>query len=773
MERKGMKGQGQQSQSGPRALLRFLQKKGRLEGDAATRLEDAARTNAVSVFEQLEREGLMRELELAELLAGSLRLRLIDLEGAQIDQRTLGALKESVATKYEMIPVRVDDQVIEVATANPLDAEGIKAVEFATGRRVQLIVTTRTQIQWALKNWYRMDEALDEFLSKEPTEASFNELIDDGTELADVQGSTELPPVVKLTEIILVRAAKSSASDIHVEPTQESVIVRYRIDGVLEEAFRLPKWLQPHLIGRFKVMAHLDIAERRVPQDGRTKVRFQGRVIDFRVSSLPTQYGEKVTMRVLDTTGNARSLEDLGLGEHDVSRLRHAASRPEGMILVTGPTGSGKTTTLYAIIRELASVARNIVTIENPIEYRLKGVNQVEVNEKQGLTFAGVLRSVLRQDPDVILVGEIRDAETARIAFQAAQTGHLVLSTLHTNDAAATITRLVDLGIEPYVVASSLQLVMAQRLVRRICQKCTEPATPDPALLAKFPSLKQAADSMRRGRGCSACRETGFAGRVGVYETVAITPTIAKVIEAGGSESTLRQRARYEGTRLLLEDAAEKVRNGLTVLDEIARVVQVSDDVLRCHKCGVEVEEEFAVCPHCSARLQSRCLGCSKPLNADWATCPYCGVQVTDVTEERGPTRSYKAMVVDDNVDLRHVVRATLERAGLGLSVVTAQNGMEALELIALERPDIIILDLQMPEMDGVEACRRIRAMQETAFIPILMLTAMGDDEHLARAFEAGVDDYLVKPLKREQLVMRVKRMLERTFGAEPLPAGK
>jgi len=761
-----------QSGAGSRALLRFLQRKGRLEDTAAIRLEQAARDATVSIFEMLEREGLVRELELAELLASSLRLRLIDLESMQIDQRTVGALKESLALRYEVIPIRVDDQVIELATANPLDAEGLKAVEFATGRRVQLMVTTRTQIQWALRNWYRMDEALDEFLSQAPTEGQLNELHDEGVELRDVQQGTELPPVVKLTEIILVKAAKSGASDIHVEPTQDTVIVRYRIDGVLEEGFRLPKWVQPHLIGRFKIMAGLDIAERRVPQDGRTKVRFQGRVIDFRVSSLPTQYGEKVTLRQLDGGGGARSLEDLGFAEHDLGRLRQAARRPEGMILVTGPTGSGKTTTLYALLRELHSVARNIVTLENPIEYRLKGINQVEVNEKQGLTFAGVLRSVLRQDPDVILVGEIRDAETARIAFQAAQTGHLVLSTLHTNDAAATLTRLIDLGVEPYVVASSLHLVIAQRLVRRVCGRCAQPEPPDEAVLQQFPALRDAAASTRRGRGCTACRQTGFDGRIGVYETLALTPAIAKIIESGGGESTIRQRARQEGMRLLLEDAEIKLRDGLTLLEEVARVVQVGEGVLRCHKCGHDVEEEFAVCPQCSARLQSRCLGCKKQLNVEWATCPYCGVRNSDeAVAPSGPPRTYKALVVDDNVDLRHLVRATLERAGLGLSVVTAQNGAEALELAALERPDVVIMDLQMPEMDGVETCRRLRAHEATAFIPILMLTAMGDDEHLTRAFEAGVDDYLVKPLNREQLVLRVKRMLQRTFGADATAA--
>jgi type IV pilus assembly protein PilB len=763
-----------QSGSGPRALLRFLQKKGRLETDAATRLEETARDAAVSIFEVLEREGLVRELELAELLAASLRLRLIDLESAQIDQRTLSSLKEALAVKYEVIPIRVDEQVIEIAIANPLDAEAIKAVEFATGRRVQLMVTTRTQIQWALRNWYRMDEALGEFLNQQaPTEGQLAELHDEGIELRDVQQGTELPPVVKLTEIILVQAAKSGASDIHVEPTQDSVIVRYRIDGVLEEGFQLPKWVQPHLIGRFKIMARLDIAERRVPQDGRTKVKFQGRVIDFRVSSLPTQYGEKVTLRQLDAGGGARSLEDLGFSPHDLGRLRLAARRPEGMILVTGPTGSGKTTTLYALLRELHSVARNIVTLENPIEYRLKGINQVEVNEKQGLTFAGVLRSVLRQDPDVILVGEIRDAETARIAFQAAQTGHLVLSTLHTNDSAATLTRLIDLGVEPYVVASSLHLVLAQRLVRRVCEKCAVPEPPDEALLTQFPALRDAASSTRRGRGCVSCRQTGFDGRIGVYETLALSPAIAKIIESGGGESTIRQRARQEGMRLLLEDAEGKLRDGLTLLEEVARVVQVGDGVLRCHKCGHDVEEEFAVCPKCSTRLHSRCIGCSKSLSPEWATCPYCGVRTTDEAAYSGPPRTYKALVVDDNVDLRHLVRTTLERAGLGLSIVTAQNGAEALELAALERPDIVIMDLQMPEMDGVETCRRLRAQESTAFVPIIMLTAMGDDEHLTRAFEAGVDDYLVKPLQREQLVLRVKRMLLRTFGAQDAAVAK
>jgi type IV pilus assembly protein PilB len=724
--------------TGQQALLRFLQKQNAVSADDAAGVEQLCRDEGVSVAEALERRNVMTDRQLAERLAPALRLRLVDLASHTIDPVVTRLVKETLVTKYEVIPLRLEGNTLDVATVNPLDLEALKAIEFATGKRVHFVVACRTEIQEAIKHTYRLEESLEQFLQHVPdSNIAMTELQDDGRDLRGLAADAELPPVVKLADLLFVEGIKAGASDVHVEPTMDGVVVRYRIDGILEEGFHFPKWLQQPLVARLKVTARMDIAERRVPQDGRIQVRYQNRTIDFRVSTLPMQHGEKVTMRILDATRALIGLERLGLSPQDQQRLRDAAVKPQGLILVTGPTGSGKTTTLYALIRAIRSVTTNIITIENPVEYQLKGINQVDINEKQGLTFASVLRSVLRQDPDVILVGEIRDNETARVAFQAAQTGHLVLSTLHTNDAAATVTRLIDLGIEPFMIASSVNLIMAQRLARRVCQSCgvaTDP--PDEVVQALRVSPKH--PGYRRGEGCPACRQSGYAGRVGIYEIVPISGPIARLIESGAAESAVRQQARIEGFSTLTQDATQKLLGGMTTGEEILRVVQIAPNERQCEACQKTFADGQTKCPHCGA---------------------------TAGTAAAATSRSFKALVVDDNADIRAIVRAVLQSANLGLSVVTAQDGIEAIELATAERPDIVILDISMPDMDGFEVCRRLRADDRTAATPVLMLTANGGEAHVTTGFGVGADDYVVKPFRREELVARVRRILERTYG--------
>jgi DNA-binding response OmpR family regulator/uncharacterized protein (UPF0335 family)/energy-coupling factor transporter ATP-binding protein EcfA2 len=446
------------------------------------------------------------------------------------------------------------------------------------------------------------------------------------------------------------------------------------------------------------------------------------------------------------------------------------------MILITGPTGSGKTTTLYALLREIFSPKTNIVTIENPIEYQLKGINQVEVNEKQGLTFGGVLRSVLRQDPDVILLGEIRDKETAQIAFQAASTGHLVLSTVHTNDAAGAVTRLLDLGLESYAIASALNLVVAQRLVRQLCPTCSKPAELDDEVRRQL-HLDDECATVKENVGCAQCRYLGYRSRLGVYEMLPMTTAMGKLVEAGAGESLVRQQARNEGLHTLLEDAVEKLRSGLTTVEELQRVVQIADDrSTQCPSCRKEVADDYSVCPHCSKTLRATCGGCAKPLSPEWVSCPYCGAGAVDIAglSAEAPAaaaerRSFKALVVDDTSTIRDVVRHTLEHSDLGLTVLTAENGLVALELAGREHPDIVVLDISMPGMDGFEVCRRLRSEMRTAFVPVLMLTAHDSEDDVARGFGVGADDYMVKPFRREGLLARVRRILERTYGSRAI----
>jgi type II secretory ATPase GspE/PulE/Tfp pilus assembly ATPase PilB-like protein len=392
-------------------------------------------------------------------------------------------------------------------------------------------------------------------------------------------------------------------------------------------------------VARIKIMSKLDITERRLPQDGHLAVRFGDTVVDVRVSSMPTAYGEKLVLRLLDPSQGLRRLIDIGLAARDLETVVRLIDRPEGMILVTGPTGSGKTTTLYAVIQEIVSPEINIMTIENPIEYELPGVSQVPINEKQGLTFATVLRSVLRQDPDVIFVGEIRDRETAEIAFQAAQTGHLVLSTVHTNDTAATVTRLLELGVEPHVLGPSLLAIVAQRLVRKVCSECAEPAPASDEIRDRLGL--PAEPPPRRGRGCPACRNTGFVGRTGVYEVLECTKAIEELIGERAPEATIRAVAEDQGMTSILEDSRRKILDGVTTPEEVLRVVELDTKRrLSCPSCHNTIEQNFAVCPYCRTHLRLTCAQCGALLKAKWLACPFCGADAAaepDATVSSGP----------------------------------------------------------------------------------------------------------------------------------------
>ena len=777
------------NRDGDIALVKFLHRNGVLSNEAAQDAveEIAAQKNGGSIIDALNRRGVASEEQIARKLSETLRLPLVDLPAVALDSAVVGLVREDLATRYKIVPLRTQEQALYVAIANPLDREGLHALEFATGRRIHPEVAPLTAIRDALQHAYHLEEALDQYLRGVSDEGELPvwELEEEPLDFKNLMRGAEIPPIIKLLNLILLEGIRSRASDIHVESDVSLVRVRQRIDGMLEESFRLPKWVHDPLIARCKVLAKLDITERRVPQDGRIHLRFQERMMDLRVSSLPTQYGEKVTMRILDPGSAPTGLDPLRMTARDLQCLRQAIARPEGMVLVTGPTGSGKTTTLYAMLAEIVSPTRNVVTIENPIEYQLRGANQVEINEKQGLTFAGTLRSILRQDPDVILVGEIRDRETADIALRAAQTGHLVLSTLHTNDSVSAITRLMDIGIEPYMLASSLHLIMAQRLVRCSCERCAEVYEPDVEHLRAL-HISPAERRFRRGTGCGACRKSGFSGRRVVHEVLQITPAVAKLIESRAPEAVIRQQGRLEGMRVLAENAADMVRAGVTVPAEVLRVVDVIEQEagssLSCPSCNRGVEEAFSVCPHCGARLHGPCGSCGKQLQAEWQICPFCaapakvttavgplpppGVPASPVQEAAdSATRQFRALVVDDQPDFRRLISFTLQNSGLPLSIQTATCGREAVEMAQDDPPDLLILDVMMPEMDGFEVCERLRSSVRTAFIPILMLTALDDAAHRARGFMAGTDDYIGKPFARAELLARVRRLLDRTYG--------
>jgi type IV pilus assembly protein PilB len=504
--------------------------------------------------------GYVTEAQLADLIADQLRLPSADMASIDISPEAVAKVPKELAARHRCLPWTVDGRDLYVIMADPTDVSAMDAVQFRTGLRLKPVVGPESEVIAAIERAYG-DESMGGLVDSLQLTDQLA-LLDDaetdtlGTSNEELERAALAAPVIKLVNAIFVDAIRARASDIHIEPQQKATILRYRVDGALRQVLTIPKRTHPKIVSRIKIAAHMDIAERRRPQDGRTRMVVNGETFDFRISSLPTADGEKVVVRILARNRAKVSLDDLGFEDDTLATFQQLLRRPQGLILVTGPTGSGKSSTLYAALNLLASETTNIVTVEDPIEYRLAGINQVAVSPKAGLTFAAGLRSILRQDPNIIMVGEIRDTETAQVAFHAAQTGHLVLSTLHTIDAPSSVTRLVDMGIPAYLVASSVVGVMAQRLVRTLCS-CQRPGAGGRADVT----------------GCEQCRHTGFRGRMAIVELLSLTPRVRATLMAGGGTDPLRRAAIAGGMRTMFEDGQLKVQRGLTTLEEVERAV--------------------------------------------------------------------------------------------------------------------------------------------------------------------------------------------------------
>lgn len=531
-----------------------------------------------SLSNLLIEKGLIAEEELYESISLKMKVPYVpNLREEKVDPKLISRVPISFSKKNKMIPLKVEDGILTVATSDPLNYEALDDLRFILGcRGVETIFSSEREIMRAINLFYEQSTDSPEEMIQSLDAESSHKILHEIEETADILEVDEEAPVIKLVNLILFQAVKERASDIHIEPFPKELKVRYRIDGVLYHRFDPPKRFQSAIISRLKVMAKLDIAEKRLPQDGRIPIKIADKEIDIRVSIIPTSFGERVVLRLLDKTNLLLGLEEIGLAPDQLRTMDDLIHRPQGMILVTGPTGSGKTTTLYAALNRINSPDKNIITIEDPIEYQLSGIGQMQVNPKIGLTFAQGLRSVLRHDPDVILVGEIRDSETAEIAIQAALTGHLVFSTLHTNDAASAATRLVDMGVEPFLVASVVRAIVAQRLIRVICSDCRGRYIPEPDVLKEmgldFGQLP--AGQLYYGTGCPACAQTGFRGRTGIYEILHVSEPIRQLIMRKADSVTIARQAGEEGMRTLRADGLRKVMAGITTIDEVLRVTQ-------------------------------------------------------------------------------------------------------------------------------------------------------------------------------------------------------
>jgi type IV pilus assembly protein PilB len=517
--------------------------------------------------------GYIRERDLVRALAEQVGLEFADLTEYRIDASATALLPEVLCRRYRALPIGEEDGKLLVAMSDPANVYALDDIRTITGRDVRPVVATSNDVEQAIQRFSGVGEQV-EALASEAAEAVIGET---GTDLTQVEAAVEDAPIVKLVQAIMTQAVADRASDVHIEPTERDVRVRFRVDGVLHEVMHSPKSIQGGLISRLKVMGDLDIAEKRIPQDGRVSLRVNNRSLDLRLATLPTVHGEKIVIRILDKTNALLQLSELGFLPQAFDSYERSFRKPYGAILVTGPTGSGKSTTLYATLNIVNSVDRHIVTVEDPVEYRLPGVNQIQVNPKAGLTFASALRSILRADPDIILIGEIRDRETAMIAVESALTGHLVLSSLHTNDAPSAITRLIEMQVETFLVGSAIDCVVAQRLARQLCEKCKQAYRPEWAELLeagypeeRIPDLGE----FFRATGCQACSNTGYRGRIGLFEVMLMTEEIERLTVERASSETVKQVAIEQGMYTLRDDGLHKAASGLTSIEEIARVVK-------------------------------------------------------------------------------------------------------------------------------------------------------------------------------------------------------
>jgi type IV pilus assembly protein PilB len=546
-----------------------------LEGGHVTRDQldsavDEQRRLGRSLGRVLVDMGMLSEGQLVAALATQIGLKFVDLQDFAVDGSAVTRVPAAVCRRHSALPIGFEDGKLVVAMADPANVFAVDDIRSMTGLEVKSVVATKADVMAAIDRYHRGDDEMDELTS------AIDVGQDDDEDLSKITEVVEDAPIVKFVNLLITQAIQDRASDIHIEPAENDLRVRFRIDGVLHEVMRSPKTITSGVISRLKIMADINIAERRIPQDGRLSVNANGKKIDLRVATLPTVWGEKIVMRILDNSTAMLKLSDLGFGQENYEVYSESFVKPYGMILVTGPTGSGKSTTLYATLNIVSKPEVNVITVEDPVEYRLPGINQVQTNAKAGLTFAAALRSILRSDPDIVLLGEIRDQETAHIAIEAALTGHLVLSTLHTNDAPSAVVRLTEMGVEPFLVGSALDCVLAQRLARRLCSKCKEAYQPTREQLVemRFPwSPEEPLPTLYRPIGCSACSKTGYKGRLALHEVMAVTEDIERLTVERASSMVIGQVAREQGMITLRNDGLTKVKAGHTSMEEIFRVV--------------------------------------------------------------------------------------------------------------------------------------------------------------------------------------------------------
>jgi type II secretory ATPase GspE/PulE/Tfp pilus assembly ATPase PilB-like protein/CheY-like chemotaxis protein len=644
------------------------------------------------------------EAELATSVASLFRLDVAHLDA--VESRAVKLVPEKLARKHHVLPIRETQNEIVIATSDPTDYNAEQAVQFTSGRRVVQRVAGYRSLLDAINLHYSPERAMEGLLRSMDVNVDDIQVVESEQVDAVAVSEAQAAPVIQLANMVLHAAIAANASDIHLEPGRHQGIVRFRVDGVMRQYMQMPLMALTRVVSRIKVIAKLDIADRLRPQDGRTRISLGGRNFDLRISTVPTREAEKAVIRILNPD-TSRSLDDLGLSDHELQRLKYLLSFREGIVIVTGPTGSGKTTTLYGGVRELAAQAINIMTVEDPVEYELPGVTQIQIDPKRDVTFATALRAILRQDPDVVFVGEIRDDETARIALQAAATGHLVLSTLHTNDSVGAIQRLIDLGLDRPALGPALRGVVGQRLIRRLCTACSipQPEQRDAGTVR----LERAfgVSQTRCAVGCKECGETGYRGRIPIAEVLVNNPDVQERLASSASAAELQRAAERGGMRPIRDVALAHVVVGETTLSEVERVLGEGE-----------------------------------------------------APSDRGDERP-RILVVDDDPVTRELAVGVLRASGY--NVEQATDGQAAIDLLAHDpRFALLTVDLNMPRMDGLDVVRHLRANATTSGMPIVVLTGTDDEAVEVNLMNEGADDYLRKPLDPARFIARVRAVLRR-----------
>ena len=672
--------------------------------------------------------------DLARHVAATYRLEVANLSTAA--PQAVKLLPASVALMYQVFPLREDNRHLFVATGDPVNLDAEQAIGFASGRTPVMEVAPPPALEAAILREYASDSAVEGLLQHVDEQAEDWVRVIDTTSAAQVTTvETESGPVVKLTNLILRDAVKQGASDIHLQPGTSGGVVRFRVDGVLRHYMQLPRPVLDRVVSRIKILGKLDIANRLKPQDGRASLAVGPRTLDLRISTVPTRDSEKAVIRLLDSAASA-GLDTLGLTSPALQRFRSLLSHKEGIVVVTGPTGSGKTTTLYAALQELSTADVNVISVEDPVEYELPGITQVQVESKQGVTFASALRSMLRQDPDIIFVGEIRDSETAAVAVEASLTGHLVLTTLHTNDAVGTIRRLTDLGLDRSAIIDTFRGAAGQRLVRRVCSHCSVPIDGDNSGDATPGGVAAV-----RARGCDECGHSGYRGRLPLVEVFVMSVAFEQLLAQRASASRLNAQAIADGMRPLREVALDRVRDGDTTFDEFTRVLgsRGDEDPNLASADDRTTQQTASAVPAVGPSLKTRRGMGAQPADAEHV----------------------HVLLVDDDAASRAMARALLER--IGYRVSEAPDGAAALELLKIGDYSLMVLDLDMPILSGHEVLARVRSSVTTAGLPIIVLTDSADTE--IQVMDDGADDYIHKPIDPPRFVARVKAALRRAAG--------